>query len=134
MTALLAISSIVNDPKKVANYSADGYDSKYPSGVDNSGTDTVMMVGQVVHSKKTHRGVVVDSLNEDECIPASTTGTMEMLGNFVRNKFSTTDKENDTSLPGYLKDLKAQNRSPYYISCNPVGRIYHHERVQEISR
>ena len=58
-----------------------------------------------------------------------------MLGNFVRYKFTTTDHENDTSLPGYLKDLKAQNKSalPTYISCNPVGEYTTMKSARNIS-
>jgi len=124
---------VVNDQKKVTDYSADGSDSIYPGSVDNGGSDNVMMIGRVVHSKKTHRGVVVDTLNEDEGVSASAPGAMEMLGNFVRYRFTGTDHENDVSLPGYLKDLKAQNESslPTYISCNPVGRIYHYEECKK---
>jgi hypothetical protein len=96
--------------------------------------NNVVLVGQVVkHKKNGMHGDYGNMLEEEDgsAVSASTAGTMEMIGSFVRSRFSSKDidHENDASLPGYLKDLKSQNDSsiPEYVSCNPVGRIYHYD-------
>ena len=97
--------------------------------ITNNNNNNVVLVGRVVNKKNG------DSMGQESAVSASTTGTMEMIGNFVRSRFSSKDLDNesDSTLPGYLKDLKAQNDSliPDYILCNPVGRIYHYDESKK---